>query len=705
MKETVSARIGRHPLDIETGHLAKQADAAVVVRYGETVVLAAVTTSAPREGIDFFPLTVDYREAMCAGGKFPGGFFKREGRPTGKEILTARSIDRPLRPLFPDGYRQEVAIYCSVLSADDQNDPDVLAMTAASAAMALSSIPFQGPVSSVRVGRVKEAFVINPTYPETNEGDLDLTLSGSDEKIVMIEVRAGEISEKDLMEAIRLGHEAIRKLNAVQRDLIARAGKTKQPFVPPLPDPALAARIEKEALKPMKAANLTPGKLARREAIQGVKDRILATHIHKQERGAEESDLAQQQKTIRGILDKLEERTLREEILASGTRPDGRKEQAIRPIQCEVGILPRPHGSALFTRGETQALVTTTLGTTEAEQKIEGFQEPHFKRFLLHYNFPAFCVGETFPNRGPKRREIGHGDLAERSLQPVMPEADVFPYTVRIVSDILESNGSSSMATVCGGTLALMHAGVPIRQPVAGISIGLVQEGNRYRLLTDIAGEEDHCGDMDFKVAGTQRGITGVQLDLKIDGLTYSVIEETLEQARTARAEILRIMLSAIPKPQSQVSTYAPKVCRLRIPQEKIGMVIGPGGRTIRDIEGETGANVEINDDGTVVLSARDQSNLQRAREWIEGLTAVAEIGRSYPGRVTGVKDFGAFVEFLPGQEGLVHISELSDNRVGDIYKAVKVGDTFQVKVIDVDDQGRVKLSRKALLVQNRQEA
>ncbi len=685
----VELELNGRKLILETGHLAKQADGAVLVTFGETVVLATVVSSDPRPGIDFFPLTVDYREKTSAAGKFPGGFIKREGRPSTKETLTARMIDRPIRPLFPVGYFDEVLIQVMVLSADGQNDPDVLAMIGSSAALAISSVPFEGPIGAVRVGRVDGKFVVMPTAAELDQSDLDLLLAGTEESVNMIEVGARELPEQTILEAISLGHGFIRSITAMIKDLAAKVGKAKVCTLRgPADDLVKGVLAWHEKLKTAKQIH---GKQARGEAVDAVRKQIMDQFTAVNPATGKPANEPMQ---VAMAFSQLEEKTVREQIL-SGTRSDGRDHTTIRPLECLVGVLPRTHGSAIFSRGETQALVTTTLGTGDDEQIVDGLGDEYSKKFMLHYNFPPFSTGEVKRIMGPGRREIGHGALAERSLEPVLPSPEQFPYVVRLVSDILESNGSSSMASVCGGTLALLDAGVPLIRPVAGISVGLVTEGSREVLLTDILGEEDHFGDMDFKVSGTTQGITGIQLDLKIRGLRHDLIVKTFEQARTARLHILEKMLSVIPTHRAQISPYAPRLLTIRINPEKIGKVIGPGGKTIKKIVETTGAKIDIQDDGTVFISAVGVEAAERAREEVERLTEDVKIGRIYNGRVSSVKDFGAFIEVIPGVDGLCHISELSDKFVKNVNEEVKVGMELRVKVIAIDDQGRIKLSRK----------
>ncbi len=690
MKARVERQIGASILSIETGELAKQAAGSCLVQYGETVVLSAVASGGPRPG-DFFPLTCDYRERVAAAGKFPGGFLKREGRPTTKETLTARLMDRPIRPLFPDGYKDEVQIQSFVLASDRQNDGDVLAMNGASAALRISPLPFLGPIGSVRLASINGEFVAFPTHDALEESDLDLIVSGSKESILMIEGFAREMPEDRMVEAITLAHSYIREICEMQEELAAKVGTVKKEFVPAPPD-GVFDKLRAKYYDAFRAAKQTEGKLARAEACAEVKKQAIAELIpDPKAEGAISAD------AFASAWEELETRAVRDQIL-TGTRPDGRNYTSLRPLSAKIDLLPRVHGSALFQRGETQALVTVTLGTGRDEQRVDGLIEEYSQKFMLHYYFPSFSVGECRPIRGPGRREIGHGALAERSVKPVLPDPDAFPYTIRIISDILESNGSSSMASVCGATLGLMAAGVPISNPVAGISVGLVKEPDRFVLLTDIIGDEDHFGDMDFKVAGTQNGITGIQLDLKIAGISEEIIRATLKQSREARIEILRVMLSAIPRPRPEISQWAPRLLRTHIDPEKIGLLIGPGGKMIRSIQEATGALIEVEDDGTVSIASFNAEGAQEAMRRVEALTASVEVGRIYDGRVMSVKDFGAFIEILPGKDGLCHISELADGYVNAVSDVCKVGDQMQVKVIAIDDQDRVKLSRKAVL-------
>ncbi|HUT90733.1 MAG TPA: polyribonucleotide nucleotidyltransferase [Thermoguttaceae bacterium] len=688
MKVRIEKQIGAETLWIETGELAKLAAGSCLVGYRDTVVLCAAATGPPRLGIDFFPLTCDYRERVAAAGKFPGGFLKREGRPTLKETLTSRLIDRPIRPLFTEPFCDEVQVQALVLASDRQTDGDVLAMNGASVALCVSPMPFEGPIGSVRLGYVDGEFVPFPTHAQLDHSDLDLIVSGSKDAILMIEGFAREMPEDKMAEAIMTAHGYIREICELQLEMIEKVNPEKAPLEVPEPD-GLLDRLKEQYGSAFREAKQTEGKQARSEACRTLKEKVVAELIPDPE--AEDA-------IERGALSKawheLEGHVVRELIL-SGKRADGRANEEIREIACRVDVLPRVHGSALFQRGETQAMITVTLGTTRDEQRVDGLVEEYTKKFMLDYYFPPFSVGECRPIRGPGRREFGHGALAERSVNPVLPGPDEFPYTIRIISDILESNGSSSMASVCGATLALMAAGVPISNPVAGISVGLVKEGDRWVLLTDILGDEDHFGDMDFKIAGTQNGITGIQLDLKTDGISEEILRATLARSREARIEILRTMLTAISRPREEISSWAPRLLRTHIDPEKIGLLIGPGGKTIRAIQERTGAVIEVDDDGTVTVASDDAEGAQQALADVEALTASVEVGKIYEGRVTSVKDFGAFIEILPGKDGLCHISELSDGYVTSVSEVCKVGDVMKVKVISIDDQDRVKLSRK----------
>ncbi len=688
----VERLIGKRILSIETGKIAKQADGAALVRYGDTMVLAtAVSAPEENEEADFFPLTVDYREKTYAAGKFPGGFFKREGRPTLKEILTMRLIDRPVRPLFPETYLREVQVMSMVLSADKENDPDILAMIGASAALSVSSIPFIGPTGSVRVGQINGEFVINPTHAELAMSSMDLVVSGTEEAVTMVEASSKEVPEERMVDAIMFGHGFIKEIVQLQRELLVKCGKEKQ-HIPPLKlDMALLEEIKKKYYSQILEKNQTPGKDARKQALNEILRAIIDEYCTDKEG-------VPTKKTITTIFERIETIIVRDQIVQEGGRPDGRGLKDIRPISCEVGILPRTHGSALFTRGETQAIVVTTLGTTMDEQKVDTLEEEYSKKFMLDYNFPPYCVGEVKPLRGPGRREIGHGALAERALEAVLPSLNSFPYTIRVVSDITESNGSSSMATVCGGTLSMMDAGVPINAPVAGIAMGLVKEGDNVCILSDILGTEDHLGDMDFKVAGTEKGVTALQMDIKIAGITEKIMRDALKQAKEGRLYILQELARVIDRPRTEISVYAPKVVHIKINPEKIGMVIGPGGKNIKKIQEETGAKIEIEDDGTVIISSVLAESSQKAKTWIERMTEEVLVGKTYKGKVLSLKEYGAFVEIIPGHDGLVHISELSDGYVEKVEDVVQVGQEIMIKVIGIDDQKRVKLSRKAAL-------
>jgi len=700
----VERQIGGRTLSIETGKIAKQADGAVIVQYGETVVLVAAVTAPPRrEDIDFFPLSVEYRENQSAAGKFPGGFIKREGRPSTKEILTARQIDRPIRPLFPEGYLQEVQIIASVLSADRENDPDVPAMIGASAALTISKIPFLGPIGSCRLGRVDGEFVVNPTHKQIAEGDLNMLVGGRKEAINIIEVRAKELSEKVIAEAVATAHKTVRQICEMIEELHSKVSVEKEiPLVEI--DQELYSEIHSKMADKLYEIKQIPIKQPRNTAVKELFEQVSAEYCDVEER-KEPAVAAHEPKCditiFKRIFNKIEGEVVRK-MLLDGKRADGRGYNDVRPIACEVGILPRTHGSALFTRGETQSLVSVTLGTIRDAQIIDGLLDEYTQNFTLHYNFPPFSVGEVRPVRGPGRREIGHGALAERALEAVRPPEDEFAYTVRLVSDITESNGSSSMASVCGGTLALMDAGIPITKPVAGISIGMITgEKGRHELLTDILGEEDHFGEMDFKVAGTVDGITAIQLDIKAEGLPHNIMVEALERAKAARIEILKIMAKTISEPRPELSVYAPKLISIEIDPELIGKVIGPGGKVIKGIQEQTDTTIEVEEDGTIYISCLGGDGHLKAREIIESITQPPEVGRIYPNaKVVSVKDFGAFVEIIPGVEGLCHISELSGDYVKNVDEVCKAGDLIPVKLLLIDDQGRLKLSRKAAMAE-----
>ena len=690
MKYRVETEIGGRTLSLETGEVAKQADGATLVGYGDTIVLiTACAEKEPAPNPDFFPLTVDYREHTYAAGKIPGGFFKREGRPNEKEILTCRMIDRPIRPLFPEDFLFETQIIGFVLSADLENDPDILSITGASSALYLSDIPFTTPVAAVRVGLIDGKFVINPGHSELEKSRLNLIVVGTSSSIVMVEANALEVSEKEIIDAIIFGHEYVNKIIDLQEELFQQIKPTKREVVKREIDPSRYKEIDDQVSPKISETLQIKGKKERSSAFEELLDSLLEPIPEE-----EEEKIAEAKYIFQDIKHKL----IRKKILEDGVRIDGRQYSELRPIECAVGVLPRTHGSALFTRGETQALATVTLGTESDAQTIDGLEEEFSKKFILHYNFPPFSVGEVKFLRGPGRREIGHGALAERSLLPVMPTEEKFPYTIRLVSDILESHGSSSMAAVCSGALALMDAGVPIREAVAGLAIGLIQEGDQNLLLSDIAGEEDHCGDMDFKVAGTSKGLTAIQLDIKIKGLSYQIISDALELARVGRMEILEKMRQAIEAPRPTISPYAPRLFQLTIPLDKIGDVIGPGGKVIRGIVEKTGVKIDINDNGKVTIASTDEEAALKALAIVKELTAEVEVGRTYMGTVRKVVDFGAFVEILPGTEGLLHISEIADHRIENIHREIKEGDRILVKLINIDSQNRIQLSRKALL-------
>ncbi len=694
MLQTVEIDLDGQTITLETGRVAKQANGAVLVRSGDTVVLvSACSNEQPKPGAAFFPLTVDYREYTYAAGKFPGGFIKREGRPSEKEILTSRLIDRPIRPLFPEGYMNETQVIAMVLSADPQRDPNTLAIVGAGAALAISDIPFAHVLGGVRVGSVKGKLVANPTYEETREAKISIVVAGTEQGIVMVEAGAQHASEAEVVEAIEYGHECCKKIVAGIRQLMAKAGKPKRPFTTPEINKELYAQIEKQIREELTDA-LNTKKYQKLESYQRVDNARSKVVTPLPEDQSEEGG---------DLFDRLKERIFRDEMLKARRRPDGRAFDEIRNIDVEVGVLPRTHGSALFTRGETQALVTVTLGTKEDEQRIEMFDlSQTSKRFMLHYNFPPFSVGEVGFMRGPGRREIGHGALAERSISAVIPDEKQFPYTLRVVSDILESNGSSSMATVCGATLALMDAGVKITDPVAGIAMGLVMEGKDYAILTDIAGAEDHYGDMDFKVAGSSRGITGLQMDIKVPNVTTQIMKEALEQARRARLFILDKMTAVISEPRKEMSQYAPRIYTLTIPTDKIRDLIGPGGKMIRSIVDETGVKIDVEDDGTVNIFASDGESANKAIQRVTDIAAVAEPGKTYLGKVVRIVEFGAFVEIFPGTDGLLHISEISENRIKAVRDELKEGDQILVKVLALEGN-KIKLSRKAVLREQRE--
>jgi polyribonucleotide nucleotidyltransferase len=692
MAKKISVEFHGRPLSIEVGRMAKQADGAALVQYGDTVVLVtAVAAKEARAEVDFFPLTVDYQEKTFAAGKIPGGFFKREGRPSEKEILTCRLIDRSIRPLFAGGLKCETQIIATVLSTDRENDPDVVAMLGTSMALEVSDIPFNGPLAGVRVGRVAGKWVVNPTQSQLPESDVDIFLSGSRDAIVMVEGGARMVPEDEILEALFFGHQAIQPLLDYQEQMKREVGKKKR-LVPLIEsDKALAERVDAAARDKVLQAISVAEKLERYKKLDEVK-KVTVAEILLQD--------PEREREIKTSFDDLKKNIFRQQIVQDKRRIDGRGLKDIRPITCEIEILPRTHGSALFTRGETQALVITTLGTTSDEQKIDALMGEHYKKFMLHYNFPPFSVGEVKFLRGPSRRDIGHGNLAERALLPVLPREEDFPYTIRIVSEVLESNGSTSMATVCGGSLSLMHAGVPIRAPVAGIAMGLIKEGDQVRVLSDILGDEDHLGDMDFKVAGTREGVNSLQMDIKIAGVTREIMREALYQAREGRLHILGEMEKTISAPRSDLSSHAPRIITLKVRPEKIREIIGPGGKVIRGIVEETGVKMDVEDDGTIMIASNDEAASRRAVEMVQRITAEPEIGKIYRGTVRKIMDFGAFVEILPGTDGLVHISQLAPERVRRVTDVLNEGDEVMVKVLEIDKQGKIKLSRKEALAE-----
>ena len=693
MLHTVEIDLDGQKITLETGKIAKQANGAVVVRSGDTVVLVSACANVePKANAAFFPLTVDYREYTYAAGKFPGGFIKREGRPSEKEILTSRLIDRPIRPLFPEGFMNESQVIARVLSADPARDPSTLAIIGAGASLAISDIPFQHVLGGVRVGFVNGKLMANPSYDETRESKVNIVVAGTEEGIVMVEAGAQHASEEEVLEAIEYGHACCKKIAAGIRELVAKVGKKKWAVTPPAVNKTLYASIETQIRKELTDA-LDTKKYPKLDSY---------TRVHDAKKKVVEALPEEQRAEAKELFDTLKERIFRDEMLKARRRPDGRAFDEIRNIDCEVGVLPRTHGSALFTRGETQALVTVTLGTKDDEQRIEMFDLTETsKRFMLHYNFPPFSVGEVGFMRGAGRREIGHGALAERSLAAVVPDDKKFPYTMRVVSDILESNGSSSMASVCGGALALMDAGVPIAEPIAGIAMGLVLEGTDYAILTDIAGAEDHYGDMDLKVAGSRRGITGLQMDIKVPNVTTKIMQEALAQAKGARLFILDKMVAVIDKPRGEMSQYAPRIYTLQIPTDKIRDLIGPGGKMIRSIVDETGVKIDVEDDGSVKIYASDGESAKAAIQRVTDICAVAEVGKTYLGKVVRLAEFGAFVEIFPGTDGLLHISEISENRIKAVRDELKEGDQILVKVLALEGN-KIKLSRKAVLREQR---
>ncbi|HEY6331729.1 MAG TPA: polyribonucleotide nucleotidyltransferase [Blastocatellia bacterium] len=696
LKESV--QIGAVEFSIETGRIAKQADGAVLVRYGDTIVLVAAVGAGPREGLDFFPLTVEYREYGYAAGRIPGNYFKREGRPSEKETLTSRLIDRPIRPLFTEGYKGDTQVVALVLSADESYDPDVLSITGASAALWLSDIPFENPIAGVRVGLIEDRFIANPTYEQIRSSNINLVLAGSEESIVMVEAGAKEVPEDVVVEALMFGHNEIKKLCRLQKEMYEKLGITKRPVTKPELDSEMVAQIESQITEELRDALDTTKhpKLESYALIDQLKEKTVAAYPE------EEPD---KRKMAAAIFNFLKEKIFRDDILNRRRRADGRRFSEIRPITIEVGWLPRTHGSALFTRGETQAIVTATLGTSEDVQYMDDLEKGEVKRkFMLAYNFPPFSVGETGRIGSPGRREIGHGALARRALEPVLPEEGEWPYITRIVSDITESNGSSSMASVCGGALALMDAGVPIKAPVGGVAMGLVMEGNKYAILTDIAGAEDHYGDMDFKVTGTRKGVTALQMDIKVSGINAQILADALQQAYQGRIYILDKMDAAISAPREEISTYAPRILTIQIPVDKIRDVIGPGGKVIRGLVEKTGCKIDVEDSGRINVASANLAAAEEAKRLIEEITAVPELNKTYLGTVNRIADFGAFVEILPGTDGLLHVSEIADYRVRDVRDELHEGQQLLVKVINIDPSGKIRLSRKAVLKDERGE-
>ncbi|PIV24256.1 MAG: polyribonucleotide nucleotidyltransferase [Deltaproteobacteria bacterium CG03_land_8_20_14_0_80_45_14] len=690
MSQKLQIDLGGRPFSIETGKVAKQANGSVMVQYGETVVLVtAVTSEKKREGLDFIPLTVNYLEMTYAAGRIPGGFFKREGRHSDRETLISRFIDRPLRPLFPKGFQNEIQIIATVLSADQDNDPSILGMIGASSALSLSDIPFEGPIAGAKVGRIDGEFVLNPTYEELELSDIDLFVAGSEDAIIMVEGSAKEVKEEEILEAILFGHRSLKPVIALQKQMKSALGVTPREFELQKPEESLYEKVSATAQEKLQETFHITEKGERKERLEEI------LQLTFQELGVQDES---SQKMVRIAFEAIYRKLVRKLILEKKQRIDGRRLSEIRPISCEVGILPRTHGSALFTRGETQVLAVVTFGTSEDEQKINSLNGEIYKSFMLHYNFPPFCTGEVSPLRSPSRREIGHGALAERAILPVLPSSENFPYTIRIVSEVLESNGSSSMATVCGSTLSLMDAGVPIKAPVAGIAMGLILEEGESAVLSDILGDEDHLGDMDFKVAGTSEGVTAIQMDIKVQGISKEIMRKVLDQAREGRFHILNKMSETISEPRKDLSPHAPRIVSLQVKQEKIRDVIGPGGKNIRAIIDQTGVKVDVDDSGLVKLASPNYESIEKAIYMIKKLTQEVEVGALYTGKVIRILGFGAIVELFPGTDGLIHISQLAEGHVKEVSDVLKEGDEVLVKVIDIDPQGRVRLSRKAAL-------
>jgi len=688
--QSFETELGGRKLTIEHGKMAKQANGAVLVRYGDTVVLVTATASAePKEGVDFFPLTVDYEEKMYAAGKIPGGFIKREGRPSSDAVLCARLIDRPIRPLFPEGFRNDVQIVATVLSVEPDNAPELVGMIGASTALMVSDVPFMGPIAGVRVGRINDKFIVNPTEKQREISTLNLTVAGSKDAVMMVEAGANELPEDVILDAILFGHEEIKKMVAFQEEIAAAVGKEKMDVKLFSVDENLDAAIREEFRNKLDEAVRNPDKLDRDAHVNAVREEIKERFL---------PDYPESEKEIEYIVYKLEKEIVRHMITHEKIRPDGRAIEEVRPISCEVGVLPRPHGSGLFTRGQTQVLTVTTLGPIADEQIIDGLGPETTKHYIHHYNFPGYSVGEARPIRSPGRREIGHGALAERALVPVIPSIEDFPYTIRLVSEVLESNGSSSMGSVCGSTLSLMHAGVPIKRPVSGVAMGLVKDGDAYTILTDIQGMEDALGDMDFKVAGTEKGVTAIQMDIKVAGISREILSSALQQAKRGRAFILSKMLECIKEPAAELSPYAPRVEVMQIKIDKIRDVIGTGGKVVRGIIDETGVTIDIHEDGNIFLASNNEDNMKKARRMIEAIVKEIEVGEIYTGVVTRLLKFGAFVELLPGKEGLCHISQLDKKRIEKVEDAVNVGDEIVVKVVEIDDKGRINVSHRAVM-------
>jgi polyribonucleotide nucleotidyltransferase len=690
MYKKIDAEIGGRTISFETGKLAKQTDGSVVVSCGDSIVLVTVVAEKVKKDMGFLPLTIEYQERMYAAGRIPGSYFRREiGRPSEKEVLTCRLIDRPLRPLFPDGYMSETQLIATVFSADPEIDPDILAMNGASFVLTISDIPWGGPIAAARVGYVDGGYVLNPTQSQLEKSEMDLVVAGTRSAVVMVEGRSGELNEDVVLDAIFFAHRGMQPLIEMQNRLRAEIGKPKRGVEPPVVNEALRAKVEELAAAGIEEVIRTRDKMERYARYDELKASVI---------GGIDADRYESEAEVFELLDAYKKRIMRERIVTRGERIDGRTSDQVRPISCEVGILPRAHGSALFTRGETQALVIGTLGSERDEQHLEGLKGDVYRRFMLHYNFPPFCVGEVRFLRGPSRRDIGHGNLARRGVQAVLPDTDLFPYTLRVVSEVLESNGSSSMATVCGASMALMDAGVPLKSPVSGVAMGLIKEGDQVVVLTDILGDEDHLGDMDFKVVGTREGITSLQMDIKIEGVDRDIMYKALGQARDARLHILDKMLEAIGEPRLEVSEYAPKFITIKIHPDKIREIIGPGGKIIKEMSAEFDAKIDVDDDGTVKIFCSNEASAKALKEKIEGIAAVPEVGRIYEGIVRTIKDFGAFVQILPGTDGMVHISELAPQRVEKVTDILKEGDTVRVKVIEIDSRGRIRLSRKAAL-------